>query len=140
VGSAGLQLGDTEVTTVTPTPGGGGNSPLLPPQCSVVVSLLSGTNRGKGVRGRIFLPSPSVTLEADFTMNTSDQSDISGAVTQLLNAINARKTTGDGVVIIGHTGTGTSRIVTRTRVGQVVDTHRSRRRQLPELYVEQALS
>lgn len=115
--------------------------PYHPYQCSTVVTLVAGV-RGKGRLGRIFLPPSCLPIGQDGSIASGPHSDAVGSVATLLNALGNAPAldVGWGLVVAGHTGTGTLRDVTSFRVGRVMDTQRRRRRSLPEAYVSQDLS
>jgi len=117
----------------TPPTGGtpsGGNE--WPPQCAYVITLLTAAPRGRGSKGRVYLP-PLVQPVDTTTGLIPDQITAVGATFKtMVNAINALSGVGT-VGVVGKTGEfGSSRAVTGIRLGRVVDTQRRRRRSLAE--------
>lgn len=138
VSATGAQEGPTTVVAAAAANGGSGNN--HPWQDTLALTLVA-DGRGKGTKGRIYLPPQSYTVD----VNTGLASDtaIQGMMPILKTWINALKTamTGD-LLIVGHAGiTGPAGVkpVTSLRIGHVVDTMRSRRRSLAEAYVSIAL-
>lgn len=110
-----------------------------PIQCTQVVSLRSNTSVGKGNWGRMFLPHfyMSVVTAQPFTDNAQAlglANAASAFITNVTTKLNASITDVIVPVIMGQTGTGTKKVVSQVRVGNVIDTQRRRRDQLTELY------
>lgn len=114
-----------------------GNNPGVPPQCSVVVSFSSGQSLGRANHGRMYLP---------FTKLQQATASPYGATT----AVSAFATTAQTWFASTETTLGliqaASRIriasklgvlkdVTQIKIGNLTDTQRRRRAQLPETYV-----
>lgn len=119
----------------------GTGSGLLPPQCSVAVSMRAPVLGRRG-RGRIYLPAlanaqntteglwvasgGSTTVRSAFVTFISDVQDMTGTDT-------------DPLVIITSPGKSTAFRPLEVRTGQRIDTVRSRREQVPETYTTTAL-
>jgi len=106
-----------------------------PNQCAICVSKLTGFS-GSRNRGRMFLPPPSV----DST--TSAGRLDSTALTSLAAGITAWKNSliGDGFTpVLVSTSQSANVVLTAFRVGDVVDTVRSRRNGLAEVYTTVAV-
>lgn len=135
IGADGAQVGATGVEPVTDAVGI--SSSGTPWQATTVVTLVT-DGRGKGTKGRVYLPpqsflvSPSTGLLAD--------ADVTQIVSSAIAFFGQMETAVSGdLVVIGHAGTtgpASANPVTRVRVGHVVDTMRSRRRSLTETYLE----
>lgn len=111
---------------------------IWPPQCSYSVGLQTAADRGPGHIGRFYLPSMAFNVSTA-TGKVGDLSASVGAVIRTwLLAINAATDVGT-VGVIGKVGSGSSRVVTGVRLGQVVDTQRRRRNAISESYTSVAL-
>jgi hypothetical protein len=111
---------------------------IWPPQCSYSVGLQTAALRGRGHIGRFYLPSMAFNVNTA-TGKVGDLAGSAGAVLRTwINAINA--TTDIGTVgVITSLGSGTSRVCTGIRLGQVIDTQRRRRNNISETYTSVAL-
>ena len=120
------------------TPAAGNNTQIIP-QASVVMSLRSGSSTGSANYGRMYLPHTEVLL-ADVQPRaapattaafvTAAQSFIAGVQADLDAAITPRV---DPMIMTQVVG-GTSKRITQVAIGDIVDTQRRRRNQLPENY------
>ena len=126
---------------------GANTSTVLPPQCSLVVTLLSDRPRGKASKGRMYLPgiaallssttgklTPTVAGQIADNMKTffdslAGDADIPGEL------ILAAKSSGPLNAIPAQND-----YVETIRVGDVVDTQRRRRNGLSETYVSRVLA
>lgn len=137
--------GDTVYSTyVTQPTGSGGN--LYPPQIALAATLTSTKPRGVGAKGRMYLPGLSIGIDTTGHVNGAGLTAVLTAFKTFLNACNASTAT-DNVVILASHGSinkdGTPKIggsapinkaVTGIKIGNVYDTQRRRRNQLPETY------
>lgn len=123
------------------------------PQASVAATLLTAIPRGRGSKGRIFLPpSTWATTGADGRMTPVNAGNIANGVKNFILLLNAEPSIGSVAVmsrgkaaplppVLGkrpkytYPNPGTTAIATSVRVGLVVDTQRRRRRALAELPV-----
>lgn len=106
----------------------------FPPQAALAVSLMTEFSRGRGARGRFYLPLPGVSIDSTTGMaSAGSAADIATAATTFLNALNAALP-GWKVGVVSNIGTGVSNAVTNVRVGRVIDTIRSRREKFAEDY------
>jgi len=117
-----------------------GSSGSIAPQCSVVLSLRTSSSLGKGNYGRMYLPHTTLTWAASGNLPYGDsgaQGTVAAAGATFVAAINTifAGPPAARVAIMGRTGTGTNRAVTRVAVGRIVDTQRRRRNALSEDYV-----
>lgn len=106
------------------------------PQQSVVVSLRTNERRGLAKSGRIYLP-VSGLAGADGTMNLQTVQGIADASAELFSDINALNITSAGtaaVVVASNVREGATNTVYEVRVGNVIDTQRSRRNAFVETY------
>lgn len=126
---------------VYPTPvAGATSSPLLPSQCCVVVSLVTGLDRGWAHRGRFYSPAPAITLSpVDGLMDTTKATSIGAAAKVFLESLSdypgLDPPTSPNAVVMSAKGTGATHPVTGVEIGRVIDTQRRRRNALKEQYV-----
>lgn len=119
----------------TPLAGGGTDTA---PQLSVAITLTTALPRGRGSKGRFYLPPPSRVLlpAADGLLNASDASTFMARVVTFLDACNGA---GAGALTV-FSELGPANPVTGLRVGRVVDTQRRRRNQISEEYLVSPLA
>lgn len=122
----------------SPIPGPESVSQKMPAQLTVVASLRTAIERGRGAKGRMYLPTTSTTigLGADGRMAASTALNHSASINALITALNTRYTLIGRVGVASNAGTGRFEHVTRVATGRVVDTMRSRRSSLVEDYQE----
>lgn len=120
------------------TPAAGDNNQIIP-QASVVVSLRSGSSVGSGNFGRMYLPHTELQLAANAPRSSTGFTDafviaaqtfLAGVQTDIDSAITAAVNPMIMTQVVG----GTSKRVNQVAIGDVVDTQRRRRNQLPEVY------
>jgi len=115
-------------------PGGAGLG--WPPQCAIAVSLTTSRDRGLAHRGRVYYPPISALWGTDGTISTTQTLALANGFKTLINSLNA--ITDLGVVCVfskgGKANTPVHRVVLGVEVGNVIDTQRRRRRQIPETY------
>lgn len=119
------------VSIPTATPGNG-SSPSHPFQISLAVGLRTAV-RGGSHRGRLYLPAPTIGIQTTtglFDMIIAP--GIEAGVRTFLHAACAAAVTPTNLVVASRKGFNTN--VSKIQVGGVLDTMRSRRRQLPESY------
>lgn len=117
---------------VQASPAAGADTTALPPQTSVVVSLLTGTPGARN-RGRMYFPSPGRTaLTATGRLSTTARDVLRDRMKVFLDHWNADPVTMPAAVA-SNAGLFVAS-VTSIRVGDVVDTQRRRRDSLPEAY------
>lgn len=126
-----------EHTYTTPIYGSvGGN---VAPQLTMVSTLLTNLPRGRGSKGRMFLPpqAPLLSIGNDGLVTASDALTVATRSLELVTDLNALyEPLGASVVVASRTGAGSMRVVNGVRVGRVPDTMRSRRNKQPEDYQE----
>ena len=126
---------------------GGGGAFVNPAQCALAVTLLSGTPRGKGSKGRMYLP--GINMSPTGTTGKLN----STAINTLATNVKTFFDTIDGSfdvpqqLILAARGTGPipglnarNDYVETIRVGDVMDTQRRRRNQLVETYTSKVLA
>ena len=135
-----------------PIPGGtaGGSASFPAPQLTVAVTLATEVPRGRGSKGRFYLPPlGTLTTVTNTTgkMSTTTAGQIAQGAAALLNSINAVYATEYDAVdfnprvgVASNAGAGRFLPCTEVRVGLVIDTMRSRRASLSEQYQVQALT
>lgn len=111
---------------------GGSASGMMPTQCSLAVSISGGLKpNGAPAKGRFYLPAPAVqNLLTDGTLNTTPQQSIGTNLESFFTAMNLN----GHVMSLWSRKFAVMHIVTQMRVGNKIDTIRSRRNQLPEVY------
>lgn len=121
------------------TPKAGATSGSWPNQIAWVTTLETGAARGLAHRGRLFWPCPSVAIGADGVVTQADALVGANLMAGLVNSLNAVRP--GARVHVYSSGSeakglpGTARAVTGVTVGRVLDTVRTRRRQLAEARV-----
>ncbi len=109
-------------------------------QVALVVSLLTTKARGHASKGRFYVPSPQAFGAApNMTLTEGQSADVAIAATTFIESLNA-VVTGFEVGLVSPIGAGAESVVTRVRVGSVLDTMRSRRTSLVEDYVEEPVT
>lgn len=142
VGMSGAELGEAvEIDRTTPIVGLENN---ILPQATIVVSLRSSSSSGSGNRGRMYLPHVKFPLmtASPYAAGTSTAGLVSAAATFINSCETAINFVTDDTcfaAIMSQVGSGTHKQITEVRVGNVVDTQRRRRNQLPETYATAAV-
>lgn len=114
------------------------NTIIWPPQCSYSVGLQTAADRGPGHIGRFYLPSMAFNVNTATGKVGDLVASVGATIRTWINAINLVADVGT-VGVIGKVGSGSSRVVTGIRCGQVVDTQRRRRNAIDETYTSVAL-
>jgi hypothetical protein len=113
----------------------GNGSVDYPPQVALVVTSVA-QNRGPARFGRFYLPAPSVSLQGDMRLdNASAQLYLDSWVAclkDMSDEVDLGVTHSSELVNISTLQGGVQQGVDRLEVGRVLDTHRSRRRNLLE--------
>jgi hypothetical protein len=128
---------------------GGDSTHHVPFQTAIALSLDTDVTRGYAHAGRMFLPVPTAPVSTSGLIQPTDQAAYLGRVQTAMGLASAapgllgvtfRAAIISGYPSVGHgsdtTSTGSVRIVTKLRVGRVLDTIRERRSQLLESYIE----
>lgn len=109
------------------------------PQSSIVVSLRSGFSTGTANFGRMYLPHTMLTLEsstphASVPITNAFSLDAQTFINVVNTQVNAQTTPALQVFIITHKPGNASKPAVQVAVGNINDTQRRRRNQLPETY------
>lgn len=103
-----------------------------PNQIAIVVSLHTAFVRGRGSRGRLFLPIPGAAInDSNGVLDASDRVPVANGVRDLIEALNLVTPPGF-VTVFSKLGSGAHGLVTGVDCGRVLDTMRSRRTSLVE--------
>jgi hypothetical protein len=132
-------IGISTQGSATPTAGTGGN--FLTPQSAVVFSIRTNTPGGSG-RGRVYWPAMGVTLTTAGRISAPSTSTMAADMKSYLLGMRsdlaaAFPTIGFDLAVRSKT-THTTPHAVRLQVGNIVDTQRRRRDNLPESYVQVA--
>lgn len=125
----------------------GPSATTYPNQVALVISWVTAAARGRASKGRIFMPAPAIALAADTGRLYGPPDSVHGqsvadAAATFLNNLNNQPgvdTPGVGASVVSKVD-GTVRAITGVRVGNVLDTMRSRRNALDETYFSAALA
>ena len=134
IGEDGKYTSDPRIASVTVPGFATGSAPLHPYQVALAVSL--GTNRrGPRGKGRFYLPCPQVSMTADGLIPSAERDFIETSVAEWITDLNNHPSVDvtDAEVVVASSF-GFNSKVTSVRVGRVLDTVRSRRRNLDEAY------
>jgi len=115
----------------------GASAQYPPPNTSVVSSLLTDATRGRGHRGRMYMPPYGDQGAVGSTTGTLTAAKTDTYAANTANLITRLNTYGLAVFRVGvasKAGSGVFRPVTAVAVGSVVDTMRSRRNKDVEVY------
>lgn len=116
---------------------GGTGTIALPPQCTAVISLLTG-QPGQSFRGRAYWPNLTKTVDSSLTLGSSP---ITALVTNFRDAVNDVSIGLFAPVELVVYSPTLDRVtpVTNVRAGSVCDTQRRRRDRLSEVYTTVSL-
>lgn len=117
--------------------------PILPPQCTVAITLKTGVERGRASRGRIFVPRPAVECSLDGTFSVQNANDMAAMYGEFFGNLGdwpGLDLTTLAPSVVSGLGDGTKHKITHVEVGRVVDTQRRRRNALTEPRVNHDLS
>lgn len=132
-------LGAAWHTPFTPPLAGTALDPtILPSQNAIAVSLNAGLRPdGRPYKGRFYLPPPNQDLlDANGMMSSAQTLSIANGIKGYFDAMNAA---GHVVSVWSRTTEDLVGVVTQVRVGNKVDTIRSRRNAQPEIYSSVAI-
>lgn len=125
--------------------GGAISSQPLPPQVALVATLIGGSGKGLGGKGRMYLPGVNAFLQGNGHIGAPAPQDVATTLATFINDVNAEPAV-EGRVINVSRGHKTDLLgvvsydgarnvfVNGVRVGDVYDTQRRRRNQLNEVY------
>lgn len=107
-------------------------NPMLPSQNSIAISLTAGTRpNGTPLKGRFYMPGPaSSIIDMDGTLLLTARDALAVALQKFLVDLKA----GSHLPSVWSRSIPTTQTVDTVRVGNKVDTIRTRRNKLPELY------
>lgn len=141
---------DNDVHTIPVTPVAAGQaSGNLASQLALAVTLRTARERGRGSRGRFYMPpiGPFASLGTDGRLTTAQAQQQANSAKALLESINLTYWARDGglrtgmmVGVASDIGSGIFEAATRVEVGRVPDTIRSRRSSLSEDHQEAAIA
>lgn len=116
-------------------PVAGSGACTKPPQCALVVSLLTG-RPGRSYRGRFYWPAITQAMTASGKWGGTSTTTLANAFKALLLESVAGVGTGEQAmrVVVASAATGDLTAVSSVRVGDVVDTQRRRRDKMVETY------
>jgi hypothetical protein len=130
----------------TGTVSGNTGTNTLPPQCSLVATLLSDRPRGRASKGRMYLPGISAGIQsASGKLFATDVDSIATNLKTFFDALTGAIDIPDQLILaakgVGVTPALTAQndYVETIRVGDVVDTQRRRRNGLVETYTSKVL-
>lgn len=137
IGVDGLYLADPKIYEL-PSPSTGASTGIVP-QCTVVLSMWSGSHIGKANYGRMYYPHSMLTLASSAPFTDATLTDLVAAagalmVDNMAGSINAQITDTVQAFIMSNSAPAPSKPVTAVRVGRVNDTQRRRRNRLTEQY------
>lgn len=142
IDAAGHYVDSPTMEHTYPSPIAGGFIGSLPPQLSMAATLATAVPRGRGSKGRMYLP-PNTTVSsvvvADGRVSAANALAVATGVKALIDALNATYTLVGRVGVASNAGAGRFEHVTEVRVGRVIDTIRSRRNKLEEDYQSVAI-
>lgn len=137
IGGNGRYLFDTDPKVHDYDPGvpGQGSTRAYPFQVSKTLSFKTDRNRGRATNGRIYLPSPSNLVDTNTGLVSVDQAEVDhhAAFIRDLQTSGVDSQTTPAVV---SSSSEEWALITRVRVGNVLDTQRRRRAQLTETYLQ----
>ena len=113
------------------TPTNGSGSTTVIPQAALAVTLKTAASRGLAHAGRFYMPLISPAVQADGRLSTAQVTTIAAVATSFLNALNADDSEWR-LAVVSNIGAGAQNHVTNVSVGRVIDTMRSRRKNLVE--------
>jgi hypothetical protein len=145
-----LDTGRTDLTKVHyafPTTAlvGGNASETLPPQCSIVATLLSDRPRGLASKGRMYLPGIATAVGINGKMSTIRRDTIALNLRAFFNTVRAGTDFTDRPILVAKgigplpALTAQNDYIQTIRIGDVIDTQRRRRNQLVESYKTEIL-
>lgn len=117
-----------------------GNDAEVLPQSSIVLSTRSGSSAGSANFGRMYLPYTKFVSNSPFAKgNPIDVNNVAIAAAVFVNGCNTDldavvTQTAKATIMTQKVG-ATSKTINQIAIGDVVDTQRRRRNQLPEVYV-----
>jgi hypothetical protein len=125
---------------------GGDPNNTHPPQCAIVVTLLSDRPRGLASKGRMYLPGICAAIDGTGRISGNDRDNIATNIKTFFNSVRADADI-PNTPILAAKGIGPFPALTaqndyieKIKVGNVVDTQRRRRNGLAESYKTETLT
>jgi hypothetical protein len=135
IGPDGRYVDNESQEYIYPAPVVGNTLNLYPAQLSTVVSLHTARERGRGSKGRVYLPPGNgAIVSSDGRLSATSAASIATGFKTLVTSLNTRYTLIGRVGVASNAGAGRFEHVTELAVGRVPDTMRSRRSKLQEDY------
>lgn len=139
----GRYVGDSTIQRDLTTEAATASGATTFPQVALVVSTRTEADRGRGSRGRWFTPGAPIATGNGHLTNVQCISAAAWA-TNWVDALNVITSTEQATLraaVVSNLGApGPARHITRIEVGDVVDTQRRRRSELPETYYGEDLA
>lgn len=134
--------GNSDVVQSFPTPAVAGGAGALqhPPQVALVATLIGGSGKGLGGKGRMYLPGVNIQIDSTGHLPAGTATPIATNLAAFFNAIDASVDAPGHVINVSRgtrklMGWGARNVkVNGVRVGNVYDTQRRRRNALAESY------
>ena len=118
---------------------------VFPPQCSLVVTLMSDRPRGLASKGRMYIPGVCWGVGTNGKLTTANRDSFAGKIEAFFNGIRAHADIADDPILAAK-GTGAfpeltaqNDYIEKLKVGDVYDTQRRRRNGLTESYITKTL-
>lgn len=109
------------------------------PQASLVLSLRTDANRGPSSHGRVYLPPQQYVYGTGPRIDSTARTNIGTAFKNFLVDLNnwpgIDPPDAPNVCVVSPVGLGSAKVVTNIKVGDMYDTHQSRRRKIKETYL-----
>jgi hypothetical protein len=125
---------------------GGVSTETLPPQCALVLTLLSDRPRGKAAKGRMYLPGIASSPGTNGKISTTVATGVATNAKTFFDGVRANFNM-PGLPILAAKGSGAfaamnaqNDFIQTIRVGDVIDTQRRRRNGLTEVYTSRTLT
>lgn len=110
----------------------GGASQFRPaPQLALVATLRSDVRKGPAALGRMYLPSPFATVQADGQVTESQRITMQNRFSQFLDTVNLALPTDMNLGLTSPVGDGVQSSITRFRIDSRIDTQRRRANHIP---------
>jgi hypothetical protein len=137
IGADGKYVDPVTMEHIYPAPIAGGSTGIdVAPQLTMAATLRTAIPRGRGSRGRMYLPPTQygAVVSTDGRVAVASAQGQAGSVVDLINRLNTTYTLIGRVGVASNAGAGRFEHVTQVSCGRVVDTMRSRRSTLDEDY------
>jgi hypothetical protein len=125
---------------------GPGTVVVMPPQVSLAITLQTTKSRGRGSKGRMYIPGISYNPDATGHIPSTNQTAINSALKTFLDAVQGSTDVPGQVVVMSAEVAGVPfkaaemNYVQSVKTGNVYDTQRRRRNALVESYVSATLA